>query len=122
MAAQGGCPRDIPCRWRTDAKNSSMVIVNAGQGGLSMPNKDYYTKTDPRSAEIRTKFVEHVANIFKLTGEDADKSAADAKTVMDLQMRLANASKAPVELRDRDKNYNKIAVADAQKYIPAIDL
>ena len=106
----------------TDAKNSNMVIVNAGQGGLSMPNKDYYTKTDPRSVEIRTKFVEHVANVFKLAGEDADKAAADAKVVMDLQTRLANASKAPVELRDRDKNYNKISVADAQKFIPAVDL
>lgn len=105
-----------------DAKNSNMVIVNAGQGGLSLPNKDYYTKTDKRSVEIREKFVNHMANIFKLLGDDADTAAREAQTVMDLQTRLANASKAPVELRDRDKNYNKIPVADAQKFIPNLNL
>ena len=105
-----------------DAKNSNMVIVNAGQGGLSLPNKDYYTKTDPRSVEIRAKFVDHVANVFKLLGDDAGTAAREAQTVMDLQTRLANASKAPVELRDRDKNYNKIPVADAQKFIPNLNL
>jgi len=105
-----------------DAKNSNMVIVNAGQGGLSLPNKDYYTKMDPKSVEIRVKFIEHVTNMFKLLGESQDVAARDAQTVMDLQMKLANASKAPVELRDRDKTYNKIPVADAQKIIPNINL
>ncbi|MEP6947077.1 MAG: M13 family metallopeptidase [Acidobacteriota bacterium] len=105
-----------------DAKNSNMVIVNAGQGGLSLPNKDYYTKMDARSVEIRAKFVDHVANIFKLLGDDADTAKRNAQTVMDLQTRLANASKAPVELRDRDKNYNKIPLADAQKFIPNLNL
>jgi putative endopeptidase len=105
-----------------DAKNSNMVIVNAGQGGLSLPNKDYYTKMDARSVEIRVKFNEHMTNMFKLMGEDAGTAARHAQTVLDIQTRLANASKAPVELRDRDKNYNKIRVADAQKIIPNLPL
>ncbi len=105
-----------------DPKNSNMVIVNSGQGGLTMPNRDYYTTDDTKSVEIRGKFVEHVTNMFKLLGETPEQAAADAGTVMAIQTRLANASKAPVELRDADKNYNKISVTDAQKIIPNFSL
>ncbi len=105
-----------------DAKNSNMVIVNAGQAGLSLPNRDYYTKTDPRSIEIRGKFVDHVTNMFKLLGDSADVANANAKTVMDIQTRLANASTAPADLRDPDKNYNKIKVSEAQAIIPNLPL
>jgi putative endopeptidase len=105
-----------------DAKNSNSVILNAGQGGLSLPNKDYYTREDQRMADTRAKFVSHVTNMFKLLGETPDQAAADAKAVMDVQMRLANASLAPEQLRDRDKNYNKISLADAQKIVPDFSL
>ena len=105
-----------------DQKNTNMVIVNSGQGGLSLPNRDYYTKEDAKSVEIRSKFVEHMSNMFKLLGESPTQSAADAVTVMDIQMKLAKASAAPVELRDPDKNYNKISVADAQMIIPNFSL
>jgi len=105
-----------------DQKNTNMVIVNAGQGGLSMPNRDYYTKEDAKSVEIRGKFVDHVTNMFKLLGETPEQAATDAATVMDIQMKLAKASAAPVELRDPDKNYNKIPIADAQMIIPNFSL
>ncbi|HRH46337.1 MAG TPA: M13 family metallopeptidase, partial [Pyrinomonadaceae bacterium] len=101
-----------------DAKNSSMTIANASQGGLSLPNKDYYTKDDAKSKETRDKFVEYMTNMFKLAGDDADKAAANAQTVMKVQMRLANASKSPVELRDPDKRYNKMTLEDAAKLTP----
>lgn len=97
-----------------DAKDSNSVIVNTGQAGLTLPNRDYYTKEDPKSVEIRAKFVEYMTNMFKLTGEKPEVAAAHAQTVMDMQTRLAKASKAPADLRDPDKNYNKIPVADAQ--------
>lgn len=90
-----------------DAKNSSMNIANINQGGLSLPNRDFYTKDDAKSAETRAKFVEHLTNMFKLLGDDADQAAMNAKTVMAIQTRLANASKTPVELRDPQKRYNK---------------
>ena len=105
-----------------DAKNSNMVILNAGQGGLSLPNKDFYTRDDPRMVETRAKFVSHVSNMFKLLGETPEQAAADAKTVMDVQMRFANASLAPEQLRDRDKNYNKLSLAEAQKLVPNFSL
>jgi putative endopeptidase len=105
-----------------DQKNSNLVIVNAGQGGLSLPNKDYYTKEDTKSVDTRAKFVQHMTNMFKLLGDTPDAAAANAATVMSIQMRLANASLAPVQLRDRDKNYNKIKVSDAQTIVPNFSL
>ena len=55
-----------------DAKDSNMVIVNSGQGGLSLPNRDYYVKEDAKSVEIRGKFVDHMTNMFKLLGDSPD--------------------------------------------------
>src|SRR5207253_6046926 len=52
-----------------DQRNSNMVILNAGQGGLSLQNKEYYTRQDPKMVEIRSKFVEHMTNMFKLLGD-----------------------------------------------------
>jgi len=105
-----------------DQRNSNMVILNAGQGGLSLPNKEYYTLDTPSMTATRTKFVEHMTNMFKLLGDSPEAAAANAKTVMDVQTRLANASMAPDQLRNRDKNYNKITLADAQAIIPNFSL
>ncbi|HYJ90593.1 MAG TPA: M13 family metallopeptidase N-terminal domain-containing protein, partial [Pyrinomonadaceae bacterium] len=105
-----------------DQKNSNTVILNAGQGGLSLPNKDYYTSDSDSMKATRAKFVEHMTNMFKLLGETSDQAAADAATVMSVQMRLANASMAPEQLRNRDKNYNKIPLAEAQKIVPDFPL
>ena len=101
-----------------DLKNSSMVIANSGQGGLSLPNREYYTKTDEKSVETRAKFVEYMTNMFKLLGDSPEKAAANAKTVMDIQMRLANVSLPPVELRNPDNRYQKISLAEANKLAP----
>ncbi|MEP6849427.1 MAG: M13 family metallopeptidase [Acidobacteriota bacterium] len=101
-----------------DQKNSNMVILNAGQGGLSLPNKEYYTAETPSMTATRAKFVEHMTNMFKLLGDSPEVAAANAATVMSVQTRLANASMAPDQLRDRDKNYNKVTLADAQAIIP----
>ena len=105
-----------------DQRNSGMVILNAGQGGLSLPNKEFYTLNTPSMTATRTKFVEHMTNMFKLLGDSPDAAAANAKTVMVVQTRLANASMAPDQLRDRDKNYNKITLAQAQEIIPNFSL
>lgn len=105
-----------------DLKNSTMVIVNAGQGGLNLPNRNYYTDADAKSIETRAKFVEYMTNVFKLLGDDPDKSAANAKTVLDIQMRLAQASLDPVALRNPDNRYNKISMTAAQELIPNFSL
>ncbi len=105
-----------------DPKDSNSVIVNSGQSGLSLPNKDYYTKDDSKMAETRAKFVEYMTKVFDMSGDTPAEAKANADTVMGIQMRLAKASKAPVEMRDPDKNYNKIKLADAQAIIPNLSL
>ncbi|HQZ81935.1 MAG TPA: M13 family metallopeptidase [Pyrinomonadaceae bacterium] len=105
-----------------DPKDSNSVIVGAGQSGLSLPNKDYYTKDDAKMVETRAKFVEYVKNVFDMSGDTPAEAKANADTVMAIEMRLAKASKAPVEMRDPDKNYNKIKFSDAQAIIPSLSL
>ena len=93
-----------------DAKDATQEIAVLGQGGLTLPNKDYYTKTDPASVKIRDEFVAHMTRMFQLMGDSAGKAAAEAKTVMSIETRLANASKAPVELRDPNANYHAMSL------------
>ena len=102
----------------SDLKNSSMVIVNAGQGGLNLPNRNYYTETDAKSVETRQKFMEYMTNMFKLHGDNPEKAAANAQIVMDIQMRLARASLDPVKLRNPDNRYNKMPLTAAQQITP----
>jgi predicted metalloendopeptidase len=104
-----------------DQKDSSVNIANAFQGGLSLPNSDYYTKTDDKSKELRDKFVAHVARMFGLLGDDATTAKANADTVMKLEMRMALASKNPVELRDPANYYTMMTVADADKLTPSFN-
>jgi putative endopeptidase len=119
---KNGIPAVFRLGGAPDPKNSGMVIVTAAQGGLSLPEKDYYLNPADKFVETRAKFVEHMKNMFQLLGDDPDTAARDAQTVMDIQTRLARASRSRVELRDPDKNYNKITVAEAQKLIPDLNL
>jgi putative endopeptidase len=104
-----------------DLKESNAVLASLGQGGLSLPNTDYYTNVDPRSIEIRQRFVQHMTNMFKLLGDDAEAAKKDADTVLAIQTRLAKASLTPVERRNPNNNYNKIKLADAQAATPNFD-
>lgn len=101
-----------------DLKNSNVVILNAFQGGLSLPNRDYYLNTDAKSVETRAKFVDYMTTIFKLLGDSPEKAATDAATVMELQTRLAKASLSQVELRNPDNRYNKVTISQAQAMTP----
>ena len=103
-----------------DLKNSEMVIANAGQGGLSLPNREYYTKDDEKSVETRAKFVEYMTKMFTLLGDKPETAKMNANTVMDVQMRLAKASLAPVELRNPDNRYHKMSLKEADKITPNI--
>ncbi|HUX34813.1 MAG TPA: M13 family metallopeptidase [Gemmatimonadaceae bacterium] len=101
-----------------DAKDATQEIAILGQGGLTLPNKDYYTKTDPASQKIRDEFVAHVTRMFQLMGDSAKVAAAEAKTVMSIETRLAKASKAPVELRDPNANYHKMSLPELYGLTP----
>ncbi len=101
-----------------DAKNSTMVIAHANQGGLGLPDRDYYTKEDAASKKIRDQYVEHVAKMFALLGEPQDQAAEHAKKVMAIETSLAKPARTRVELRDPQKNYNKMKQADLQAITP----
>lgn len=101
-----------------DAKSSNDVIINAGQSGLTLPNRDYYTNDDPKSVETRRKFSEYMTTVFKLLGDSQETAAKNAATVLAFQTRLAKASLTPVERRNPDNNYNKISFAAAQELTP----
>jgi putative endopeptidase len=103
-----------------DDKNSAMTIANAVQGGLGMPDRDYYTKQDADMKDKREKYVAHVTKMLTLLGEPA-KAAEDARKIMALETKLAEASRTRVELRDPQKNYNKMPQADLQKLMPDLD-
>ncbi len=101
-----------------DSKDATQEIGVLGQGGLTLPNKDYYTKTDAASQKIRDEFVAHVTRMFQLMGDSAKVAAAEANTVMSIETRLAKASKAPVELRDPNANYHKMSLMELDGLTP----
>jgi putative endopeptidase len=101
-----------------DAKDSTHDIAQAVQGGLGMPDRDYYTKQDPDMKDKREKYVAHVTKMLTLLGEPAGKAAEDAKKIMALETKLAEASRTRVELRDPIKNYNKMRVRQLQDLTP----
>jgi putative endopeptidase len=101
-----------------DLKNSSMVRGVAGQGGLSLPNRDYYTKTDENSVKLRGEFVKHVATMFQLVGDNPEQAAKNAQTVLAVQTRLAENSRTPVALRDPTTQYHMMSPAQLKELMP----
>lgn len=99
-----------------DLKDSNAVLINAGQGGISLPNRDYYTNTDAKSVETRAKFVDYATTMFKLIG--SENPAASAAKVLEIQNRLALASLTPVERRNPDNNYNKLTYEGVNELTP----
>jgi putative endopeptidase len=101
-----------------DAKNSSEVIGGASQAGLGLPDRDYYTKTDAKSKQLRDQYVEHVTKMFELLGDDPRKAPGEAQTVMSIETALAQASMTRVERRDPDKTYHKMGLDQLAKLTP----
>jgi len=101
-----------------DFKNSSQMIAISHQGGLGMPDRDYYLRDDEKSKQLREGYVKHVAKMFELAGDAPEKAAAEARTVMTFETSLAKASRTRVELRDPEKNYNKMSLAELKQLTP----
>ena len=101
-----------------DFKNSSEVIAQFDQGGLGLPDRDYYFKTDPKSIEIRDQYLAHVQKMFELAGEPAAQAKGDAATVMAIETALAKGSLDRVSQRDPEKVYHKMTVAELEALGP----
>jgi len=101
-----------------DYKDSSKVIAQATQGGLGMPDRDYYLRDDDKSKQLRAAYLQHVSNMFQLAGDPAEKADSEAKTVVAIETALAKASKTRVELRDPEKNYNLKSLSEMDAITP----
>ncbi|MEO7093738.1 MAG: M13 family metallopeptidase, partial [Polyangiales bacterium] len=104
-----------------DAADATKVIGQLDQGGLGLPDRDYYFKTDAKSKEIRAQYEEHVAKMLELAGAKADDAKAQAKRVMAVETELAKASQTKVERRQPKNIYHRMTLAEIQKLAPAFD-
>jgi putative endopeptidase len=102
-----------------DDKNSNVERAHFDQGGLGLPNRDYYFKEDSTSKHIRDAYQKYVATILTLVG-DGSSATKDAEAVIALETRLAKASKPPVALRDPQANYHLLSVAELSKLAPGL--
>ncbi|HNX95532.1 MAG TPA: M13 family metallopeptidase [Holophaga sp.] len=98
-----------------DDKDSAHYIAQIAQGGLGLPDRDYYTKDDAKSVELRAKYEAHVTRMFELLGDKPAAAQAHAKTVMTFETRLAKASMTRVEQRDPNAIYHKLTRAEIEQ-------
>ena len=104
-----------------DDKNATAMVAGFSQGGLGLPERDYYFRAGKDSEEIRAAYVAHIAKMFELAGDTPAWSKAAADSIMALETKLAKASRTLVELRDPEKNYHKFKRGELSKLAPAID-
>jgi putative endopeptidase len=101
-----------------DYRDASQVVANADQGGLGLPDRDYYLKTDSKSEELRKAYVAHVQKMFELLGDNPDTAATEAQTVMRIETALAKGSMTRVERRDPKSLDHKLSSGDLRKISP----
>jgi putative endopeptidase len=101
-----------------DLDDATQVIAEINQGGLGLPDRDYYTRTDGKSVELRKDYQAHVAKMFTLAGDPEEKAAAQAKTVMALETALANASMSRVQMRDPHAVWHKMTLPQLKELAP----
>jgi putative endopeptidase len=104
-----------------DRKDSTNQIGIATQGGLGLPDRDYYLKDDDQSKKIRDQYVEHITKMFQLLGIAEQEAATQAKQILAFETELAKASKSRVDLRVPEKNYHKMLIGDLEKLAGGFD-
>jgi len=104
-----------------DDKDSSKQIAGIFQGGLSLPDRDYYIVDSKRFQEIRKQYIEHVTKMFTLAGDTPDQAAKEAAAVMEIEIALAKVSTSRTDLRDPANRYHIYTVADFQRLTPDFD-
>jgi putative endopeptidase len=103
---------------KQDAKNSAEVIFEVWQGGLGLPEGEYYTKDDEEKKKIREEYLKHIARMFELMGETKAQASASAQTVFNFERRLAESWMPRVERRNPDNVYNRKTPAALQAFTP----
>lgn len=103
-----------------DYKDATQEIAVVDQGGLGLPEKDYYLRTDAKSVKLRQEYVDHIAKMLQLYGEPAAKATADAKAILALETSMAQSSMGVVERRDPYKTYHMETVATLANSDPSL--
>ncbi|MEI2749434.1 MAG: M13 family metallopeptidase [Ferruginibacter sp.] len=98
-----------------DAKKSDVMAYQLWQGGITLPEREYYFKNDSATVAIRNAYVQYITKVLSMSGEDTAKAAQSAKNILQLETKLAAASRKIEDLRDPYRNYNKMAAADLTK-------
>jgi endothelin-converting enzyme/putative endopeptidase len=106
---------------QTDLRDATQEIADVDDGGLSLPDRDYYSKTDARSVEIREKFASHVERMFLLAGQSPEHAAQASQSVMSVETRLAEAGLDRVKRRDPAQTQHPMALRELQASSPAFD-
>ncbi len=101
-----------------DFKDATSVIAEADQGGLGLPERDYYSRTDPKSLETRKQYTAHVANMLRLAGQNPATAKTDAHNILMLETQLAKASLTVTQRRDPASIYHKLPLSDLQNMDP----
>jgi putative endopeptidase len=102
-----------------DDKDSKANLLQFGQGGLSLGERDYYLEQTPKMKEIRAKYLKFIVKMFRLAGYDAVTAQNASKYVMSIETRLAKIARSQTELRDPYKNYNKMTVGQVESKWPS---
>lgn len=103
-----------------DAKKSDQYALMLWQGGIGLPNREYYFRKDARTEKIRAEYKKYIKNMLALLGQDEKSAAADAASVYGIELYLAEASKKLEELRDPYANYNKMSLKQLSKTAPSL--
>lgn len=105
-----------------DEKNAGQNILNIGQGGITLGQKEYYLDTDSATTAIREAYRKHIVRMFRLFGFDEEQATAKMQNVMKLETELAKVSKSMTELRDPEANYNKMTLGEFNSKYPHVNL
>ena len=104
-----------------DRKNVNKYMVNIGQGGTTLPDRDYYLKDDARSVKIRAAYDTYMTTLFTLTGSTPEVAKKKAETVLNIEKQFAEAQMSRLEMRDPYATYNKLTVTELNSKTPAIN-
>ena len=104
-----------------DTKNSQEEIAEIAQGGLGLPDRDYYLDDDDRSKVIRSEYVQHVTNVFKLLGDSSESAAEEANQVMEFETGLAMVSQKRVAMQNPENTYHRMTVLEIADLAPGFD-
>jgi putative endopeptidase len=104
-----------------DEKQSTRYAVHLRQGGLGLPERNYYVGTTEDSKRVREQYRLHVAKMLELLGDSAQTAESGAGAVLEIETKLAEASRAPAELRDREANYNRKTMDEMRSLAPSVD-